>query len=101
MTNQPEVAEWEKELKNQVVGMLHPEIYKRTVSFITSLLASHEEKIRADWLRSEIEKLEREIWTVQATDDAHRFYQVKDHNGAIEPIITRYKEELKELEKGI
>lgn len=76
-------------------------------SFITSLLASE----RAHWLRSEIEKLEGEISNVDHTIqcikghsenhdncirslDGHR----KTYNTALTSIITRYKEELLELE---
>lgn len=49
---------------------------------------------KADWLRSEIEKLEGMINTSEADGHAH------DPTGvnALTSIITWYKEELKELE---
>lgn len=57
-------TEWEKELKNQVVGMLHPEIYKRTVSFINSLLTSRDtywkERVRSK--REDLAELEHDQW---------------------------------------
>ena len=49
---------------------------------------------KADWLRSEIEKLEIEKKQVPYTYD-------DDMCQALISIITRYKEELLELEKGV
>ena len=59
---------------------------------------------KADWLRSEIEKLENMY------DEPHEgtkyvsqeqsSYWVDGYNQALTTLITRYTEELKELEKG-
>lgn len=70
--------------------------------------------IKAYWLRSEIEKLEGEKWDgkewIDMMNSAKRagFSSMKSpedfiagKNHALTSIITRYKEELLELEKGV
>jgi len=58
---------------------------------------------KADWLRSEIEKLER----MKSADypsslaDPVGFTKCLSKNNTLASIITRYKEELLELEKGV
>lgn len=71
---------------------------------------------RADWLRSEIEKLEgmkkvefvgdlfEQIGMPAAQNSVEDFLQIdkaRSYNQALTSIITRYKEELLELEKEV
>lgn len=61
-------------------------------------LVNHEKQIEAlidtliehthtQTIQSVRERIKDKIWVVQATDDAHRFYQVKDHNHALEDLL--------------
>ena len=52
---------------------------------------------KADWLRSEIEKLEGMKEDIYAVEDESLIMMQVGHNTALTSIITRYKEELKEL----
>ena len=83
--------------------------------FLTSAMQRAYEAGKADWLRSEIEKLEG----MKQTNVYHTLHCIKglaenhEHcvrnltgaesgrNAALTSIITRYKEELLELEKGV
>ena len=64
---------------------------------------------QADWLRSEIEKLEGMLKPNipvlagggSKPSEYHKAGQVHGRNQALTSIITRYKEELLELEKGV
>ena len=51
---------------------------------------------KADWLRSEIEKLEGDLRPYNSMSDWAE--EINAHNTALTSIITRYKEELKVLE---
>ena len=75
---------------------------KRTDTLLTSAMPRAYETGRADWLRSEIERLENMY------DEPHKgtkyvsheqsSYWVDGYNQALTTLITRYKEELKVLE---
>lgn len=61
---------------------------------------------KADWLRTEIDKLEgmkKDTSGFPGQDEESRIgrIQIYAHNEALTTIITRYKEELLELEKGV
>jgi hypothetical protein len=61
---------------------------------------------KTDWLRSEIEKLEGMMLSMSMEIDTYSIHvgdieDVKSYNLALTSIITRYKEELLELEKGV
>lgn len=58
---------------------------------------------KADWLRSEIEELESEKKPLTKSMYGTLHLTEKDfaYNQALTSIITRYKEELLELEKGV
>ena len=70
-------------------------------------------QIKTDWLRSEIEKLEESVKTgsngeglpfensPEIYGNARMEAWKSGHNQALTSIITRYKKELLELEKGV
>ena len=95
-----------KDWKEQLRAEFQMEEMPTLESFITSLLASE----RADWLRSEIEKLEgmkkTKTFPQQLIHFDHSVEYIErlsdgdiHYNYALTSIITRYKEELVELEK--
>ena len=94
-------TEWREELRK----MYQMEEMPTLESFIETLLASE----RADWLRSEIEKLEgmkkTKTFPQQLIHFDHSVEYIErlsdgdiHYNSALTSIITRYKEELKVLE---
>ena len=65
---------------------------------------------KADWLRSEIEKMEgmrkkTDYPVSYDTNEGRKWTAMRDNhagfNTCLDTIITRYKEELLELEKGV
>ena len=56
---------------------------------------------KADWLRSEIKRLEGVAMKNTKDESTSDWFYGYGWNHALTSIITRYKEELKELEKGI
>ena len=80
---------------------------KRTDTLLTSAMPRAYKAGRADWLRSEIEKLEsseKMKSKIGFEKDGTKMQQIKQrvyaqgHNQALTSIITRYKEELLELD---
>lgn len=76
-------------------------VHESVKHWLRTTLHQQLQKARQDWLRSKIEKLEGMINTSEADGHAHdpaRAYE-EGWNDALTSIITRHKEELKELEK--
>lgn len=89
--------EWENEFDDKFFHYVYCSVGDKYKSFIRSLLS----KERANWLRSEIEKL---VGLYIKSDpqlvavNAHIVTWEQGYNHAIDELITRYTEELKVLE---
>ena len=73
-------------------------IVKQFCKVLTAAMQRAYEAGRADWLRSEIEKLEG-MWRAYLIPKEGRHDYDNGYNQALTSIITRYKEELKVLEQ--
>lgn len=108
-------------LNKTITGRLTVAQYSKVVKGISKMLTTlhtAHQNTKADWLRSEIEKLENEKWGFRKGSEECDVAFVKktgalryagegadtacnSFNQALTSIITRYKEELLELEKGV
>ena len=95
--------DWEYKLRDTGVQ-------EQIITIFDTLITTTVQKTKSDWLRSEIERLEsseKMKSKIGFEKDGTKMQQIKQrvyaqgHNQALTSIITRYKEELKELEKGV
>lgn len=93
--------EWEEKFKaefhNGPYAQYETDDGEKLMRWIGEALQKAREEGRADWLRSEIEKLEKQFKEVSNIE----VLPEDGFNEALTSIITRHKEELLELEKGV
>ena len=104
MTFLEEQQEFAKAIANENLDDYHGEqAHTFTNPALHECISQVIQNTRIDWLRSEIEKMEGEKWNLNnhshLPPQAHHEADIR--NSTLTSIITRYKEELLELEKGV
>lgn len=95
-TNNKEVQEWSSDLRQligEVVITMGTEKGEKLVAEIKNKVHQELQKVRHDWLREEIVKLEGMKFPNDTVDE-DMYYKKEGRNNAIEQIIHRYQSEL-------